>query len=246
MKIPRVIHYCWFGGKPLPPEAVRCIESWRRYMPDCEIKQWNEENFDVNMLPYTAEAYVMRQYAFVSDVARLWILYNHGGIYFDTDVELVAPIDDILDRGPFLAYEAPDPARGKLLVAMGLGMACEPRNGVVKEFLDVYETRHHVSALGRFGGTIVAITTPVVERHMQEPVDGLHQCGNFTVYPPEYFCPLNYYTGEMNMTPHTRSIHHYASTWVDKKVETFWDKVRRRSRGIWARLVVKCTKLGKK
>ena len=106
--IPKIIHYCWFGGKPLPKSAIKCIKSWRKFFPDYEIKEWNESNFDVNMMTYTREAYAAQKYAFVSDVARFWILYREGGVYFDTDVEVIAPMNDIIESGPFMGVEAMD------------------------------------------------------------------------------------------------------------------------------------------
>ena len=111
--IPKIIHYCWFGRNPLPELALKCIASWKKYMPDYEIKEWNEDNFDVNIIPYTAEAYAQKKYAFVSDYARFWILYRYGGIYFDTDVEVIRPIDDIIARGNFMGFETdPNPKKG--------------------------------------------------------------------------------------------------------------------------------------
>ena len=103
--IPKVIHYCWFGGNPLPASAKKCIASWRKYLPDYEIKEWNESNFDVNIIPYTAEAYKAKKYAFVSDYARFWILYKYGGLYFDTDVEVIKNMDDIIAKGAFMGCE---------------------------------------------------------------------------------------------------------------------------------------------
>ena len=94
-QIPKIIHYCWFGLNPLPPTAIKCMESWKRLLPDYEIMQWNEDNFDTRINPYVEEAYHMKKYAFVSDFARVWVLYNYGGIYCDVDVELLKPIDDI-------------------------------------------------------------------------------------------------------------------------------------------------------
>ena len=102
--IPKVIHYCWFGHNPLPKSALKCINSWRSYFPDYEIKEWNETNFDVNMMPYTTEAYNARKFAFVSDVARFWILLNEGGLYFDTDVEVIKGFDDIVSSGAFMEF----------------------------------------------------------------------------------------------------------------------------------------------
>ncbi len=95
-KISKIIHYCWFGGKPLPNSAKKCIASWKKFFPDYEIKEWNEDNFDVNMVPYIAEAYKAKKYAFVSDYARFWVLFKYGGLYFDTDVEVIKPMDEIV------------------------------------------------------------------------------------------------------------------------------------------------------
>lgn len=120
--IPKIIHYCWFGRGPLPELAQKCIASWKKYLPDYEIKEWNEDNFDVNIIPYTAEAYQAKKYAFVSDYARFWIMYHYGGIYFDTDVEVIRPMDDIVANGNFMGFEV-DPdgentiGRGSVIAA---------------------------------------------------------------------------------------------------------------------------------
>lgn len=103
--IHKTIHYCWFGGNPLPELAQKCIASWRKFLPDYEIREWNETNYDVRKIPYTAQAYDAKKYAFVSDYARFDLLYQHGGIYFDTDVEMIRPLDDILERGAFIGVE---------------------------------------------------------------------------------------------------------------------------------------------
>ena len=96
--IPKSIHYCWFGRSELTPLAKKCLASWRQFFPDYEIKEWNEDNFDVNIIPYTADAYKAGKYAFVSDYARFWVLYHFGGVYFDTDVEVIRPMDDVLEN----------------------------------------------------------------------------------------------------------------------------------------------------
>ena len=123
--IPKIIHYCWFGRNPLPELAQKCIASWRKYLPDYEIKEWNEDNFDVNMIPYTAEAYKAKKYAFVSDYARFWILYKYGGLYFDTDVEVIKPMDDIIARGPFMGCEN---EAGKGATKLGVNPGPRPGN----------------------------------------------------------------------------------------------------------------------
>lgn len=232
--IPRIIHYCWFGGKPLPELAQRCLASWREHMPHCEIVRWHEDNFDVNQCAYTREAYRLGQYAYVSDYARLWVLYHHGGIYLDTDVELLRPLDDMLERGSFMGQEQPERIDDGLMhCAMGLGMACDAGNALVGRMLEHYEHMHFVSLTGKQGDTIVDIT-----RHLlaSEPVeelnDGLLRCAGFTIYPWQYLCPLNYFTGQLDIRPETHAIHHYAASWVENRDrESLLHKVRRRLHG---------------
>ena len=117
----KVIHYCWFGGKPLPRSAEKCIASWKKFLPEYEIRRWDESNFDVNAIPYTREAYAAGKYAFVSDYARFWSLFHHGGVYFDTDVEIVSPMYDILETGSFLGIETRNSSM--ITVNPGLGFA---------------------------------------------------------------------------------------------------------------------------
>ena len=125
--IPKIIHYCWFGGNPLPASAQKCIASWRKYFPDYEIWEWNEDNFDVIIIPYTCEAYSVKKYAFVSDYVRFWVLYQYGGLYFDTDVEVIRPMDDIVECGAFMGIEvAPQPGVTVLEVVPGFGLGCNP------------------------------------------------------------------------------------------------------------------------
>ena len=181
--IPKIIHYCWFGRNPLPELAQKCIASWKKYLPDYEIKEWNEDNFDVNIIPYTAEAYAMKKYAFVSDYARFWILYRYGGIYFDTDVEVIRPIDDIIAKGNFMGYETdPNPKRGD-------------------------------------AGSVAPghIATKVLCDNGLKNVTGIQEVDGCYIYPAEFFCPINVTTGRIHVEKNTRTIHHYAGTWVDKK-----------------------------
>ena len=166
--IPKIIHYCWFGRNPLPVLAQKCIASWKKYLPDYEIKEWNEDNFDVNIIPYTAEAYAQKKYAFVSDYARFWILYRYGGIYFDTDVEVIRPIDDIIARGNFMGFETdPNPKKGNASegsVAPGLGLGVTPGLGLMKKMLDYYDGKHFVlEANASEQITVVDICTEVLK-----------------------------------------------------------------------------------
>ena len=212
--IPKTIHYCWFGHNPLPPLAVKCIESWRKFLPDYEIKEWNEDNFDVNIIPYTAEAYKAKKYAFVSDYARFWILYHYGGLYFDTDVEVIRPLDDIIARGPFMGCET-DTKPG---VNPGLGLGVNPGLGLYQEMLVYYEKLHYLSSDDSIveQQTIVHHTTALLRQHGLSDVAGIQQVAGVYIYPHEYFCPIDTVTKHLTITAHTRTIHHYAASWMEK------------------------------
>mgnify|MGYP004651219737 FL=1 len=220
--IPKIIHYCWFGRGPLPELAQKCIASWKKYLPDYEIKEWNEDIFDVNIIPYTAEAYQAKKYAFVSDYARFWILYRYGGIYFDTDVEVIRPIDDIIERGNFMGFETdPKPQlkadASEASVAPGLGLGVNPGLGLIKKMLDFYKGRHFEFVPGGVGQlTIVHIATEVLRKAGLKQQQGIQQVDDMWIYPAEYFCPINLKTGRIHVKPNTRTIHHYAGTWQDK------------------------------
>lgn len=213
---PKKIHYCWFGHGPKPELAVKCIESWRKFLPDYEIIEWNEDNFDVNEIPYTAQAYAAKKYAFVSDYARFKILYEHGGLYFDTDVEIIRPMDDIIAAGPFMGCECaatPGATPNELGVAPGLGLGVNPGLGLYAELIDAYRQRD----FGATGETVVTITTDLLCQYGLKNMPVIQQVAGINIYPNDYFCPINYETGEMQITEHTRSIHHYSGSWLTKK-----------------------------
>ena len=167
--IPKVIHYCWFGRNPLPKLAIRCIESWKKHLPDYKIIEWNEDNFNVNIIPYTAEAYRAKKFAFVSDYARFWILHKYGGLYFDTDVEIIRPINDIITKGPFMGFEQPSEevkqtSSALYDVAPGLALGATPGLAIYKELLDHYQNLHFLGNDGKpIPVTIVKHTTDVLK-----------------------------------------------------------------------------------
>ena len=207
--IPKIIHYCWFGGNPMPESAIKCIESWKKFLPDYEIKEWNESNFDVNIIPYTSEAYKAKKYAFVSDYARFWILYNYGGLYFDTDVEVIKNMDDIIAKGPFMGCENEASDTSVASVAPGLGL--------YKELLSMYDEKHFITDEGKqIRGTIVDYTTELFVRKGLVASNDIQLIENVWIYPKEYFCPKDYKSGKMNITERSVSIHHYDSSWVNK------------------------------
>lgn len=213
--IPKTIHYCWFGETPLPEQYRKYMESWQRYCPDYKIIEWNESNFDTTRNRYCQEAYSAQKWAFVSDYARLKIIYECGGVYLDTDVELVKDITPLVVDGiGFIGFQNPIEA------TTGLGFAAAPHNEVVKAMLDIYENRTFVLS----DGTYNLIPCPAAN------TTGLISCGlkidypwcnriqtlqGIAVYPEEYFNPLNYDTQKLNVTSNTYMIHHYSATWIN-------------------------------
>lgn len=217
--IPKTIHYCWFGGKPKPKSVQRCIASWRKYCPDYEIKEWNEDNFDVNMMPYTHDAYQAGKYAFVSDVARFWVLYEEGGVYFDTDVEVIRPIDGLIERGAFMGWEKPD-ALGHVHVAPGLGLAAPKGFPLYKEILDGFSTLSYYLDNGQWNPytMIPLVTDLLLQKGLQ--LDGTLQNVDVdvsvTIYPADYLCPMDSLTEKITITDNTYAIHRYSMSWLPK------------------------------
>ena len=210
--IPKKIHYCWFGRGEMPQLAKDCIVSWHKYMPDWDYKLWNEDNFDINSIPYTKEAYDARKYAFVTDYVRLWALYTEGGVYMDTDVEILKPLDDLLELNAFTGYEG-----SKTRPPVTGLMASRARGEWVKEQLESYKNARFVNDDGTFDLTTNTIR---ISRIMRE--NGFIQDGEYHVYkdlhvfPVEYFCPRQT-TGEILITENTYCDHHFMGTWDGTK-----------------------------
>ena len=226
--IPKIIHYCWFGRNPLPPLALECIASWRKFLPDYEIKEWNEDNFDVNVIPYTKEAYEAKKYAFVSDYARFWILYHYGGLYFDTDVEVIKSFDEILSKGPFIGFERNPDRWGKGLINPGLGLACFPQQPIVKQMLDKYNSLHFILLDGKLNvkTTVVHYTTEIFEKYGLERTKNIQKIAGFNIYPAEYFAPIDFVTKRLHVTDKTLSIHRYMASWGEVKNKTILDYIK--------------------
>lgn len=188
--------------------AQRCIDSWRRYCPDYEIRAWTEDDFDVNENRYFKEALDAKKWAFASDYARLWVLVKHGGVYMDTDVELVGNLDPFLDNGAFSGFESVD------CVPTGL-MASEPDHPFMKQLLKEYEKRVFKKPDGSFDLTtnVEEITQACVDAGLR--LDGSEQeVAGFRLYPKDYFCPKDHVTGDVNMTHRTVAIHHFDGSWL--------------------------------
>ena len=216
--IPKIIHYCWFGRNPLPESAIKCINSWKKFFPDYEIKEWNEDNFDVNIIPYTREAYEAKKYAFVSDYARMWILYHYGGLYFDTDVEVIKNMDDIVARGPFMGIEV-EYSEGRIMsVNPGLGLGVMPQHSLYKDILDYYNTINFIKDDGSYNlFAIVRITTMILKNNGMKCSNMMQEVAGIWIYPKDYFNPFDDNTGKLVITENTCSIHWYTKTWMNKQ-----------------------------
>lgn len=205
--IPKVIHYCWFGGNPLPELAQKCIASWKKYCPDYEIKEWNESNFDLNCCDYVREAYEAKKWAFVSDVARLYAMVHEGGIYMDTDVEVIAPLDSLLHYHAVSGFET------EHSIPTGL-MACEKGNPMFTEFLNEYKTAHFLlpdSSLDQT--TNVVRITNICLKYGFIPNNQKQTIRTFTLLPQDYLCPKSFETGKTELTKNTLTIHHFNGSW---------------------------------
>jgi hypothetical protein len=220
--IPKIIHYCWFGTNPLPGLAQKCIESWKLYFPDYEIKEWNESNYNVHKIAYIDEAYSAKKYAFVSDYARFDILYQYGGIYFDTDVEVIKPFDDILGRGGFMGIESIGKVAAGLGIGCnaGLGIGCNAGLGIVYQILDFYARLHFINSDETYNlHTVVEYVTEILKKNGLKEENAIQCLDGLTVYPIEYFCPISFKTGQMEITENTHSIHHYDGSWLTKHMK---------------------------
>lgn len=206
--IPKKIHYCWFGRGEKPKLAKKCIESWKKYCPDYEIIEWNEDNFDVNINAYTKMCYEQKKYAFLTDYIRLLVIKNHGGIYFDTDVEVVNSFDDLLDNSAFFGFE------NKEYVNTGIGFGAEKEHEILQRMLEEYDFL--------LDGAHGTVGCPILNTQALKKIglkcSGERQCiHDITVYPIDYFNPYDDETGKLNKTGNTYSIHWFAKTWLDKK-----------------------------
>ena len=209
--IPRTIHYCWFGDKEKPAEVLRMIANWQKHCPGYEIKEWNENNFDIRLNRYCEEAYATKKWAFVSDVARLWALVHEGGVYMDTDVELVRPLDRLLTNKAFLGFE------GTQWVGTNL-IGAEPSHSFFIELLKSYDHRCFITPDGKPDQTTnVEELTRKLEKVYGFRKDGsFQQLGDITLYPTDYFCPYDYIDGQLHRTENTYSIHWYSQTWIKR------------------------------
>ena len=211
--IPKVIHYCWFGGSKIPEQNQIWMESWRRYCPDYQIVEWNEKNYDISKNIYMRQAYEKKKWAFVSDYARLDIIARYGGIYLDVDVELIKCMDDLLKNDAFCGFES------RRYVNFGLGFGAVKNCGIIERLRDDYEERRFVLEDGQLNEIACPVyQTELLVRHGLKRNGEFQKLKEITVYPERVLCgmsPLSYRVTEK--LDHTYSIHHFSGSWLSAK-----------------------------
>lgn len=215
--IPKIIHYCWVGGAPKPASVEYCIQSWRKFCPDYEIIEWNESNYDFTKNRYMSQAYEAKKWGFVPDYARLDIVYQHGGFYLDTDVELVSRLDNLLQLPAVAGFEHPEGE--ERFVNLGQGFGAEPGNTAVRKMLERYDRLEFRQADGTLNlcpsphyTTEVLCALGLIREDREQELPGIH------IFPSEYFCPKSFATGQMHRTAYTVSIHHFTASWMDDAI----------------------------
>ena len=211
--IPKKIHYCWFGRGKKSELIEKCMATWKKVLPEYEVKEWNEDNFDLSSVQYVREAYKERKWAFVSDYVRLYALYNEGGIYMDTDVEVLKPIDRFLSLPAFSGYQNPTHCLTGI-------MGSEKGGKWVKDMLDDYIGRSFYRENGELNETTnVEYTTYLMRTKKGMKIDGNQESvdGYVTFFPVEFFCPKACETDEVMLTDNTYTIHHFAGSWLGRR-----------------------------
>ena len=222
MSIPKILHYCWFGGKPKPPLAEKCIRSWRKFCPDFEIREWNESNFDLEQVPaYVRQAYEAGRWAFVTDYVRLRALTEVGGVYLDTDVEIVRPLDPFLKHEAFAGFEHLERVQTGVL-------ACRKGFPLFQEFLAYYDTAVFRRPDGSMDTTTnVEILTGICRKKGLVFNDAFQVVDGLAVYPREVFCPVDYDTMKLKKTRKTVTIHWFSGSWQTQEDLRILEEERR-------------------
>ena len=210
MRIPKIIHYCWFGKKPIPKKNMEWIDGWKRKCPDYEIIQWNENNYDVTKNQYMYDAYKEKKWGFVPDYARLDLIYNYGGIYLDTDVEIIRKFDELLYEEIFFGVDCSHK------ISLGLGFGASKKNEIIQKLRDYYDKVSFYDDKGRISN----VSAPSLQEKCFEELgfkkNGEYQrIGNIAVFPERVMAAKCNLTGRTSISENTFSIHHYDASWVD-------------------------------
>lgn len=216
--IPKIIHYCWFGRNKQSDDMVNCISSWKKFCPDYEIIEWNEDNFDINSNRFVREAYENKKWAFITDYVRLFVLNEYGGIYLDSDVEIIKPIDKFLTHRAFSGFEDNN------LIPTGL-MASEKKHPWIVELLDYYYDRPFVECDGSLNTTPNTKIITEISKHrfgfsQHNPNNNINLVvlkDDINLYPWFVFCPKSHLDGKIRITDDSYAIHHFAGSWLSPK-----------------------------
>lgn len=219
-KIPKIIHYFWFGNGEQDRATKKYIKGWKKVCPDYEIRLWNESNFDVTANRFTREAYENKRWAFVSDYARLKVLYEYGGIQLDTDVEVLKKFDDFLGYEGFIGFETDSKVND------GQAFGVMPHHPVIKEMMELYENLNFANEDGSFHMILSPeARTEILLKHGLK-LDGKRQSiAGIEVFPADYFCPMDFFTRKIRVTDNTYSIHHFAASWHSDSEKTAFRRI---------------------
>ncbi|KRL05067.1 glycosyltransferase family 32 protein [Liquorilactobacillus oeni] len=226
--IPKKIHYCWFGNTPLPKQYQQYIDGWKKLCPDYEIICWNETNYDIHKNRYMEQAYEEKKWSFVSDYAGFDVVYEYGGIYLDTDVELVKNLDSLLNENGFFGMETNEEG---VFVAPGLGFGAAKADKIIKGLRDMYEGIRFIKKNGELNTIAIPVyATKYLVQSGFEKRNELQKIEGIMIYPTEYFAPMDFLTGKVQITEKTYSIHHYSALWQDERSRVHTEIIRRNNR----------------
>ena len=219
--IPKIVHYCWFGNNPKSKLIKKCIASWKKFLPEWEIIEWNESNYDVYKNEYISAAYKEQKWAFVVDFARFDILNEYGGVFFDADVELLKTIPEtLLEHQAFTGFET------EKNVAPGLVFASTSKHPMLAEIINVYENKKFGEKIDGKTETIVDIVTNILEKNGLVKNNLIQDINGIVIYPKEFFCCFNHETQNFEIQPETISIHHYAASWSPWYRKTYFKIIK--------------------
>ena len=212
--IPKRIHFCWFSREEYPDNIKKCLNTWHEILPDYEIIKWDGDNFDFSVNKYAQEAYENKKWAFASDYVRLYVLYHYGGIYLDSDIEVLKSFDPLLENKAFTGFES----QGSVAAWI---FGTEKSNPIFKEFLEHYENRSFVKPDGKFDVTPNPIPiSKICAKHGMKNIDEMQVLDEITIYPERFFSGKSIVDGKIRITNDTYTIHHFDGTWQSERERT--------------------------